>query len=93
MIKKGIPKRDGSGKGVAANRGRGKCKPIKRRGLKPIPLPKKVADSTRKSETEAKRKASAGVRRPVVKRKTNPRVARPIKLGRRRISGVRRRVK
>lgn len=36
MIKKGIPKRDGSGKGVGANRGRGGCKPIKRRGLKKV---------------------------------------------------------
>ena len=31
MIKKGIPKRDGSGKGRGMNKGRGGCKPIKNR--------------------------------------------------------------
>ena len=29
MAKKGIPKRDGSGGGVRANRGRGGCKPTR----------------------------------------------------------------
>ena len=29
MTKKGIPKRDGSGKGVGANTGRGGCTPVK----------------------------------------------------------------
>lgn len=33
-IRKSMPKSDGSGKGVGANRGRGGCKPIKRSGLK-----------------------------------------------------------
>lgn len=36
IIKKGIPKEDGTGRGVGANRGRGECKPIKRRGLKKV---------------------------------------------------------
>ena len=31
---KGIPKKDGSGKGVRKNRGRGKCDPPKDKGLK-----------------------------------------------------------
>lgn len=31
IIKKGIPRGDGSGQGVGANRGRGGCKPILRR--------------------------------------------------------------
>jgi len=31
MAKKGVPKRDGSGKGVGANRGRGGCNPPKRK--------------------------------------------------------------
>jgi len=31
---KGVPKRDGSGKGVRANRGRGGCNPPKDKGLK-----------------------------------------------------------
>ncbi len=29
---KGVPKRDGSGRGTRANRGRGGCKPTKRTG-------------------------------------------------------------
>jgi len=29
---KGVPKRDSSGKGVGANRGRGGCNPIRRKG-------------------------------------------------------------
>lgn len=37
--KKGVPRKDGSGKGVGVNRGRGGCKPIKRRGLNPIAKP------------------------------------------------------
>ncbi len=32
MAKKGVPKRDGSGRGVRANRGRGGCKDIKSTG-------------------------------------------------------------
>ena len=40
-MKKGIPKRDSSGRGVGANKGRGGCKPIKREGLKKISLPKR----------------------------------------------------
>jgi len=32
MEKKGIPKRDGSGRGTRANRGRGGCKETKARG-------------------------------------------------------------
>lgn len=32
MARKGIPKRDGSGKGVRANRGRGGCKTTQRIG-------------------------------------------------------------
>jgi len=32
MAKKGVPKRDGSGKGVRANRGRGGCKPTSKKG-------------------------------------------------------------
>ena len=31
---KGEPKRDGSGKGISANKGRGGCSPIKRTGIK-----------------------------------------------------------
>jgi len=36
MAKKGIPKRDGSGKGIGANKGRGGCSPAiqKRKGVK-----------------------------------------------------------
>lgn len=34
MARKGVPKRDGSGKGIGANRGRGGCLPIKRKGLR-----------------------------------------------------------
>jgi len=33
MAKKGTPKRDGSGKGVRANRGRGGCAATKSRGI------------------------------------------------------------
>jgi len=32
MAKKGVPKRDGSGRGVRANRGRGGCKKTKKEG-------------------------------------------------------------
>ena len=32
MAKKGKPKRDGSGNGMRANRGRGGCNPPKRKG-------------------------------------------------------------
>ena len=32
MVKKGIPKRDGSGKGKRANRGRGGCAETKKTG-------------------------------------------------------------
>ena len=32
MVKKGKPKRDGSGKGVRANRGRGGCATTKKKG-------------------------------------------------------------
>ena len=32
MAKKGAPKRDGSGKGVRANKGRGGCKTTKKTG-------------------------------------------------------------
>jgi len=32
MAKKGIPKRDGSGKGKRLNKGRGGCKNTKRKG-------------------------------------------------------------
>lgn len=32
MAKKGVPKQDGSGRGVRANRGRGGCKPTRRTG-------------------------------------------------------------
>lgn len=32
MSKKGTPKRDGSGKGIRANKGRGGCKTIKKTG-------------------------------------------------------------
>ena len=32
MAKKGTPKRDGSGKGKQANKGRGGCKPPKGKG-------------------------------------------------------------
>lgn len=32
MAKKGVPKRDGSGKGRRANRGRGGCKPARKTG-------------------------------------------------------------
>ena len=32
MAKKGIPKHDGSGRGVRANRGRGGCKTTKKQG-------------------------------------------------------------
>lgn len=32
MAKKGVPKRDGSGKGVRANRGRGGCKTTQKVG-------------------------------------------------------------
>ncbi len=32
MAKKGVPKRDGSGKGTRANQGRGGCKTPKRTG-------------------------------------------------------------
>ena len=39
MTKRGIPKRDGSGRGISANKGRGGCKPIKRRGLKKVSMP------------------------------------------------------
>lgn len=31
-MKKGIPKRDGSGKGRRANRGRGGCSPARKKG-------------------------------------------------------------
>lgn len=31
-MKKGIPRRDGSGRGIRANRGRGGCKITQRRG-------------------------------------------------------------
>lgn len=34
--RKGVPRLDGSGKGVGANRGRGGCKPIRRDGLKRV---------------------------------------------------------
>jgi len=34
MAQKGVPKKDSSGRGVGANRGRGGCKPIKRKGIK-----------------------------------------------------------
>ena len=33
--KKGIPKRDGSGKGTRQNRGRGGCKPTRKTGKQP----------------------------------------------------------
>lgn len=33
MAKKGVPKRDGSGKGTRANRGRGGCKTTRKTGL------------------------------------------------------------
>jgi hypothetical protein len=32
MAKKGVPKKDGSGKGIRANRGRGGCKNTKGKG-------------------------------------------------------------
>jgi len=32
MAKKGTPKKDGSGKGVGANKGRGGCKPATGKG-------------------------------------------------------------
>jgi len=32
MAKKGVPKRDGSGRGKRGNRGRGGCKPTSPRG-------------------------------------------------------------
>lgn len=32
MVKKGISKRDGSGKGIRANRGRGGCKTTRSKG-------------------------------------------------------------
>lgn len=32
MVKKGVPKRDGSGRGVRANRGRGGCSNTKKTG-------------------------------------------------------------
>jgi hypothetical protein len=32
MVKKGVPKRDGSGRGVRANRGRGGCKETRKTG-------------------------------------------------------------
>ena len=32
MSKKGVPKKDGSGKGTRANKGRGGCKPTKKKG-------------------------------------------------------------
>lgn len=32
--KKGTPKRDGSGKGIGSNHGRGGCKPTEKKGLK-----------------------------------------------------------
>jgi len=32
MAKKGVPKRDGSGRGVRANRGRGGCKVTRKKG-------------------------------------------------------------
>ena len=31
-VKKGVPKRDGSGKGIRANRGRGGCKTTQKKG-------------------------------------------------------------
>lgn len=31
-VKKGVPKRDGSGKGIRANMGRGGCKTTKKKG-------------------------------------------------------------
>lgn len=48
MIKKGVPRRDGSGKGVGANRGRGGCKPIKRNGLKKVSMPANRAGRLRR---------------------------------------------
>ena len=32
MVKKGVPKRDGSGRGVRANKGRGGCTPTRGKG-------------------------------------------------------------
>jgi hypothetical protein len=32
MVRKGVPKRDGSGRGVRANRGRGGCKKTRSKG-------------------------------------------------------------
>jgi hypothetical protein len=32
MARKGVPKRDGSGRGTRANRGRGGCSPTRRTG-------------------------------------------------------------
>ena len=32
VFKKGVPKRDGSGRGIQANRGRGGCNPPRGRG-------------------------------------------------------------
>ena len=32
MAKQGVPKRDGSGRGIRANRGRGGCKPTRSTG-------------------------------------------------------------
>ncbi len=32
MAKKGVPKKDGSGRGVRANQGRGGCEPTKKTG-------------------------------------------------------------
>ena len=34
MVSKGVPKRDGSGKGLRLNRGRGECDPIENKNVR-----------------------------------------------------------